>query len=58
MSAVVDKEKCTGCGECVLSCPLDSLTLDEEDGKAAVDSDICGECGACIDVCPAGAISL
>ena len=59
MTAVINQEKCTGCGECTSSCPLDAISLNEEqDGKACIDSDICGECGACIDVCPVSAISL
>ncbi|MGL4941566.1 MAG: indolepyruvate ferredoxin oxidoreductase subunit alpha [Thermoguttaceae bacterium] len=56
MSAVVDKSKCTGCGECVSSCPLDAISM--KDGLAVVDPATCGDCGACIDVCPAQALSL
>ena len=56
MSAVVDQEKCTGCGECVASCPLEAITMQGD--KAKIDPDTCGDCGACVDVCVAGAISL
>ena len=55
MAVKVDLEKCTGCGECVSSCPLDSIVI--KDDKAVVD-DTCAECGACIDACPAQALSL
>lgn len=59
MTAIIDKEKCTACGECLASCPLDAIALNEQqDGKAEIDSDTCGECGVCIDICPAMAISL
>ena len=58
MTAVIDQEKCTACGECVSSCPLESIAIDEERQSARVDSDTCGECGVCIGVCPAAAISL
>lgn len=58
MTAKIDKEKCSACSECLSSCPLDCITLSNEDGKATIDSETCGECGACIDVCPNEAISL
>ena len=55
MAVKVDLEKCTGCGECVSSCPLDSIVIQDE--KAVVD-DSCAECGACIDACPHKALVL
>ena len=56
MAAVVDAEKCTACGECVESCPLEAITMGED--SAVIDEETCGDCGACIDVCPVEAISL
>ena len=56
MAAVVDKEKCTGCSECIESCPLESIELDGEVAK--VDEDTCSDCGACVDVCPVEAITV
>lgn len=56
MAAQIDADKCTGCGECVESCPLDAIEL--QDDKAVVDEDVCGDCGACVDVCPSEAISV
>lgn len=56
MAAVVDAEKCNGCGECKSSCPLDAITV--QDNKAVVDDGTCGDCGACVDVCPSQAISV
>ncbi len=58
MTAVVDPEKCTACGECVLACPLGTIVLKDENGTATIDCDTCGECGVCIDICPAVAIML
>ncbi|MEW5867536.1 MAG: 4Fe-4S binding protein [Bacillota bacterium] len=55
MSAVVDKEQCTGCGICEQTCPADAITVDE---IVHVDPDKCTECGACVDECPFGAITL
>jgi ferredoxin len=56
MAAVVDAEKCSACGECVSSCPLDAITMQET--VAHVDPETCGDCGACVDVCPTQAISV
>ena len=58
MTAVIDQENCTACGECVSSCPLESISISGETQTARVDGDTCGECGACIGVCPVEAISL
>jgi ferredoxin len=56
MAAVVDKEKCGGCGTCVGECPVSAIEI--VDGKAEVKADVCIECGACTGVCPCEAISL
>ncbi|MGB2986375.1 MAG: 4Fe-4S dicluster domain-containing protein [Phycisphaerae bacterium] len=55
MAAVVDVEKCTGCGDCVECCPTESIKLENE--KAVVNDD-CIDCGACVDECPNEAISV
>ena len=56
MATQIDAEKCTGCEECIESCPLEALEIQE--GKAVVDEDVCGDCGACVDVCPSEAITV
>ena len=56
MAVTIDKEKCTGCGACVETCPVEALKL--VDDKATVDSDTCIDCGSCVDECPVEAISL
>jgi len=55
MPAVVNNEKCTGCGTCVDACPVEAIVM--EDGKAKVTDD-CVDCGACIDECPVEAIVM
>jgi Dissimilatory sulfite reductase (desulfoviridin), alpha and beta subunits len=57
MTAVVDKNECTGCGLCVDECPAEAISLDA-DGLSEIDADACVDCGACVDVCPVAAISL
>lgn len=56
MAAVVDAEKCSGCGECQNACPSDAIKID--DGKAAVIEENCLDCAACVDACPNEAISM
>ncbi|HOJ97439.1 MAG TPA: 4Fe-4S binding protein [Methanospirillum sp.] len=56
MTAIVDKNKCTGCETCVDECPAAAITM--EDGKAVVNSELCVDCGSCVDVCPAEAITM
>jgi Na+-translocating ferredoxin:NAD+ oxidoreductase RNF subunit RnfB len=48
---------CTGCGECVLICPVDAIAgLDGQ--RHVVDKAKCIGCGICITACPVHAISL
>jgi len=55
MVAVVEKDKCTGCGSCVEACPVDAIKVDE---KAVVDKETCIDCETCVDECPEEAITI
>jgi ferredoxin len=55
MPAKVDKEKCTGCGNCVDACPCEAIELDE---IAKVSEKNCTDCGVCVDECPCEAITI
>jgi electron transfer flavoprotein alpha subunit len=53
---IIDKEACTGCGDCIEVCPYDALSLED---NVAVVNEKCTFCGACVDdVCPVDAITL
>jgi nitroreductase/NAD-dependent dihydropyrimidine dehydrogenase PreA subunit len=52
--AIVDREKCSGCGRCVEECPASLFTLEE--GRACVSGDGCLACGHCEAVCPREAV--
>jgi phytoene dehydrogenase-like protein/NAD-dependent dihydropyrimidine dehydrogenase PreA subunit len=49
----VSRERCTGCGYCLLSCPTGAIT---SDGWASIDDEKCTQCGICATVCPNDAI--
>lgn len=56
MAVKVDKEKCTGCGDCVECCPSEALKVESE--KVEVDADACIDCGVCVDECPSEALEM
>jgi len=53
---VIDRDKCTGCGECAADCLRHALEI--RDGKAVVLSDDCLKCGHCLAICPANAVQI
>ncbi|HIH69098.1 CoB-CoM heterodisulfide reductase HdrA2 [Methermicoccus shengliensis] len=55
-TAVVDAEKCIGCGICESVCPSASIQLGGNPKRARVDGSTCIACGTCIASCPADAI--
>ncbi len=53
MRIVVNIERCTGCGQCIDSCPFTAIVMQE--GKAFI-NEYCQFCRACMSICPEGAI--
>ncbi|WMW25371.1 4Fe-4S binding protein [Methanolobus sediminis] len=56
MPAIVDKNTCTGCEQCVNSCPVEAISMNDD--VAVVDPNECVDCGDCVDICPVEAITL
>ncbi len=54
MPVIINKDKCTGCEECIASCPVSAIEM--KDGKAFI-NEYCESCMTCLNVCPEGAIS-
>lgn len=54
--AVIDYDKCTGCGTCMDYCRFDAIR--EVNGKYLITETACDGCQLCERVCPAQAISM
>lgn len=69
----VNMERCTGCNNCVVACPVNALELYTIDpattdkiyqvvnGAAVildVKGELCAGCGICVDACPYDVIQL
>ena len=53
----LDRNKCTGCGNCTEVCPHSVFSI--SNGKAEItDIDLCMECSACQNNCPFNALSV
>jgi 4Fe-4S ferredoxin len=72
-SVHVNVNRCTGCGNCVIACPVNALelfTLDPvtnekiyqvQDGVSVsldVKTELCAGCGVCVEACPYDVIQL
>lgn len=49
-SVTLDREKCTGCTNCLKHCPTQAIRVQK--GKAKILKERCIDCGECIRVCP------
>jgi NAD-dependent dihydropyrimidine dehydrogenase PreA subunit len=58
MPAQVNQEDCTGCGDCVTTCPVDGILVLEDEKVTNAKPDECIECNACIDTCSHNAMAM
>jgi len=57
ITAVVDEEQCSGCKTCILLCPYNAISFDEEKKVSRIDEVLCKGCGTCVAACPSAAIT-
>ncbi len=55
MIVVVDKDMCSGCKLCVVTCPYEAREIDEEKNIVKINEALCMGCGCCVAACPSGA---
>lgn len=56
VAPVVHVERCIGCGQCQIACPVNAIHL--ENKKSVVDSSRCIGCASCLAVCPTMAMFI
>jgi NAD-dependent dihydropyrimidine dehydrogenase PreA subunit len=54
---IIQKEKCTGCGECVENCPGEVYEL-VDSIATPINPEECHGCHTCEDLCPENAITV
>ncbi len=54
----INTDECSGCGECVESCPAQILGLVEGKAQVTGEASECLGCESCVVVCSAGHITV
>jgi heterodisulfide reductase subunit A len=57
MVSSVDEEICSGCGTCIVICPFNAISKDENE-IARVQAALCKGCGTCSASCPEKAVTI
>jgi len=59
MPPVINMDKCSGCGTCEDSCPIDVIHFNQEEGSPVIKyHNECWHCGSCRQECPEQAIKI
>ncbi len=57
-TAIVNEMTCTGCQQCITTCPYTAIEYLADKQKASVIEALCKGCGTCTAACPSKSISL
>ena len=57
-TAIVNEMTCTGCQQCIATCPYTAIEYLGDKQKASVIEALCKGCGTCTAACPSKSISL
>lgn len=52
----IDREKCTDCGLCLETCPIN--IMERKGGLITIDESRCIKCKTCVAICPVKAIYI
>ncbi len=53
MNILIERERCTGCNYCTVSCPANAIRLEiKEKAWPIIDQSLCTDCGDCLSICP------
>jgi MinD superfamily P-loop ATPase len=58
VKAILDRERCTGCGKCLEVCRFDAIREEEGQGMVIFDPVACEGCQVCALICPTEAIRM
>ncbi len=53
---IVQRQRCTSCGQCARICPADTIHIAKEPKKACIEHKACIRCYCCAEICPEAAI--
>jgi formate hydrogenlyase subunit 6/NADH:ubiquinone oxidoreductase subunit I len=53
-----NRERCTGCGNCLERCPSGAIEPSADKKKVEIDIAFCCFCGRCVDSCPVSALAM
>lgn len=55
-TSFIESEFCSGCKTCIVLCPYNAISFDEEKKVSVINEALCKGCGTCAAACPSGAI--
>ncbi len=54
----INASRCVGCGECVRSCPVHTIMLNQKKKQAVIHPEACIKCFCCQELCPKDAVKV